>query len=282
MNTSKNTKLEIDSNTIEALLNLCELSGLEKPDLITTDFLRHAAKRIKDIFLSFKKQVEEVIKQIEIYKNESTELKSCNEDYKKQIEELTNNTEDYIKQLEELKTTNENYRIQLTEVKKQVEGMKDKISRKESNSNLSFEEEEEEEEEAEEDKKQIEIPKINNILIIANLGVIMHQLKILFSKFGCTVTLVKTYKEAVDKLKETPFECIMIDISAVSDQDLKLIEATRKATDVCHPKPLILALIVAIKDKAVKKNIKSKDADIVIEKDESWHNNLLKELKLVS
>ena len=76
-------KIEIDSKTIQIISAICELSGLETPDIINNEFLEKAYHRIKELMINLKKQVdadknkqEEDLKIIEKFKSEITELKS--------------------------------------------------------------------------------------------------------------------------------------------------------------------------------------------------------------
>jgi PleD family two-component response regulator len=239
MSTEKNLKIEIDTKTIQTIGVLCELSGLEIPEVIKADFIENVSKRIKDIILSLKNQLEQSNNQLE-------ELKKQNQNLKKQVDDLKKTTD----QPKSALTTTETKETQKEEV---------------------------------ESTPTTELPsKIQNILIIANLGVIMHQLKILFSKFGCKVTLVKSYPEAISELKLQSYECILYDMNAFTENELMLVEALKKATEICHTSTILAVLVIPLKDKALAKKLKSKGVDIIIEKHESWHMNIMKELKLVS
>jgi CheY-like chemotaxis protein len=239
MTTTKNTKLEIDSKTIEVISNICELSGQEIPESINTPFLEMTSKRIKDILIALKNQLEESSKSIDDSKKQTHELKKIVEDQKKYIEELKGNPHPETKREE----TQNNSESSATTEKTPPD-------------------------------------QIKNILIIANIGVIMHQLKILFNKSGCNVKSVKSYTEAIGELKHNSYECILFDMSTATDNDLMLVEALKKATEICHTNTLIVILTAPIRDKNLMKTLKSKGADIIIEKQESWHMNILKELKL--
>lgn len=187
-------------------------------------------------------------------------LKGQSEENNKQIEDLKKQVLDLKKHIEELKKSYDSTKS-TEEHRKTETGTTEKTS---------------------DSTGEPRIPgKIQNILIIANLGVIMHQLKILFNKSGCKVTLVKSYTEAIGELKLQPYECILFDMPGTHENDLALIEALRKATEICHTETLILVLIVPSKDKKLIQKIKTKGANIIIEKHESWHMNILKELKLV-
>lgn len=238
MTSTKNIKIEIDSKMIEALSTLCELSGIEVPDVINLETIETTTKRLKDILLNLKNTCNENNKQLE--------------DSKKQINELKKHIDDLKKKMEEPKA--------------------------QESSNKS--EKEKDSTESETIDASRDPSKIHNILIIANLGVIMHQLKILFNKFGCKVTLVKSYSDAIGELKQQSYECILFDMSTLTENDFMLLEGLKKATDICHTNTLIVTLIIPTKDKKIMKQLKNKGADIIVEKHESWHMNILKELKL--
>lgn len=271
----KNVKIELDNKTIQAIAKLCEVSGLEVPALIDLTFIESVTKRLKDIIVALKNQSENNNAQIEDYKKLINSLK-------RQIEELKSD-------LESVKIEQENASIAITKASEP------NIQEQ----NHSFEEHFEEIEPEHKEKKEIReikehrkidkdaehrspiMPsKIQNILIIANLGVIMHQLKILFSKFGCKVSLVKSYQEAIGELKQQAYECIIFDMSTMTENDYMLVEALRKATEICNTETLVVTLITPSKEKRVIKKLKSKGADIVIEKVESWHMHIIEELKL--
>jgi PleD family two-component response regulator len=240
-------KIEIDARTIENISVLCGLSGLEVPEVITGSFIESAHKRVKEILLNLKKQ--------------SDEGNSATEKLTAQVKELNNKINNLKEELRKAK------RGTPAETEKLQETTKPETS-------------------AEEKSLKPRDPKapdqISDILIIANLGVIMHQLKILFSKAGCKATLVKSYSEAIGELKERSYDCILFDMSTTTENELMLVEALRKATEICHSNTLILVLTIPSKDKKFLDKIKAKGADIIVEKHESWHMNILTELKLVS
>ncbi|MGD9579853.1 MAG: response regulator [Vampirovibrionia bacterium] len=262
-------KIEIDSKTIQTISTICELSGLETPDIINNEFLEKAYHRIKELMINLKKQVdtdknkqEEDLKIIEKFKSDITELKS-------QLEKS-------------LKTAQKNI-----EASKQ-----DEVT-------VETTQQEDIEEETTTPKTEIEIPEhkaepreeytpkpvtttIDNILVIANIGVIMHQLKVLFRKFGCKINSVKNYTEAIRELKQQEYNCILFDIQTVTKNDLMLIEALRKATEICHTDTTIVILTLPIKEKRMFKQLRAKGADLIIEKNESWHITILKELKIIN
>jgi BarA-like signal transduction histidine kinase len=245
MNTEHKNKLEVDSKTVENISLLCSLAGLETPEVITSDFIETAHKRIKEVLLNLKKQADEG--------NSTTEKLS------EQIKELNNKINDLKKQLSETK----------------------KAPAQNDTTNNSKETQKDTPKETE--TRELKPPgQIQDILIIANLGVIMHQLKILFSKSGCKVTLVKNYSEAIGELKDRSYDCILFDMSTTTENDMMVIEALRKATKICHSNTLIMVLTVPSREKKLFDKLKSRGADIIVEKHESWHMNILKELKLVS
>lgn len=254
MTKEQNTRIEFDSQTIKAVATLCELSGLEIPEVINSEFLGKSSNRIKDLIIQLKKQIETLKEQtsgdnekLDEYKNKLADLKSQIEELKKKGKEAPTTEEKTKPATKNKKTADQNA-----------------------------------EDESDETNRPPRKANIRNILIIANIGLIMHQLKILFTKFGVQVTSVKNYTEAIGELKENEYDCILFDMQATSDNDLMLVEAIRKATEICNSDTTIVALTIPLKDKKKFKLIKSKGADIIIEKHESWHMNILKELKIAS
>lgn len=251
MSENKNIKLELDSETIKNIATFCELSGLEIPEVITSEFIERSSGRVKEVLIKLKEQI--------------GKLKEQADDSEKKIEELKTQKADLKHKLQDSKTTG------TSEDSKEDTKEEKKKERPTKNS----------EEDDEKNSKPREVKgNINSILIIANIGLIMHQLKILFQKFGCQVTSVKSYSEAIAELKEKEYDCILFDMQSVAEHDLMLVEALRKATEICHTDTVIVILILPIKDKKSLKKIKTRGADIIIQKHESWHMNILKELKI--
>lgn len=241
MSENKNIKLEIDSKTIEILSNLCSLSGLEVPEVINSEFLEAVQKRVKDILISLK--------------NQTSKATEGTEELSSKINKLNN---------------------EISKLKEQLKQAKSNITTTE----ITTQEAPQAKETAETKREHKRPDKIQNILIISNLGVIMHQLKVLFTNFGCKVTSVKSYSEAIIQLKDQAYECILFDMATTTESDLMLVEALRKATEICETDTLIVSLLLPARDKSMVDKIKKKGADIVIYKYESWHINILKELGL--
>lgn len=256
MSTKKSTRIEIDTDTIQAICSLCELAGMETPDVIKTDFIEKAQKRIKEILLNLKKQNE-------THTEETSKLKEESEKLEKKVKSL----QDKLDKKPGSSETKDEDEDSTEETKEK----KSKRTKKKDQSETS-------------DKKtpRTRPTEINDILIIANLGVIMHQLKILFTKFGCNVSLVKNYTEAIGELKGQDYDCILFDMPSTHENDVMLLDALRKATEICETDTIIVALILPARDKAIPQMLKNKGADIVIEKNESWHVNILAELNLAS
>ena len=244
----QNIKIEIDSKTIQIISSICELSGLETPEIINNDFIKKAHTRLKELLISMKKQ--------------SDQEKTKQEDDLKQIEKYKAQIDDLKHQLEKALKAPKDTTIEAPK----TSGPEQKIT---------------EPDEHKEPKERILPSSIDNILVIANMGVIMHQLKVLFKKFGCKINSVKNYAEAIKELKQQEYNCILFDIQTITDNDLMLIEALRKATEICHTDTTIVILTLPLKEKKTFQQIRSKGADIIIEKNESWHLNILKELKII-
>ena len=259
MSKNEPTKIEIDSKTIKAIATVCELSGLEMPDVLTTNIIDKSAKRIKELLLKLKNQTEKQKEQLENDTTTIEDLKKRNDEFKQQIVEFKDQLKDLNAYVEHSK--NQSITEKLTEKNKKEDIDNDDES---------------------EDKTPRIKSNIKKILIIANIGVIMHQLKVLFRKVGCQVTSVKTYSEGIGQLKDNKFDCILFDIQAANENDLMLIEGLKKATDICHADTTIVVLVLPMKDKKTPKLLKSKGASVIIEKHESWHINILDELKIES
>lgn len=201
-------------------------------------------------------------------------IESASKRIKDIILSLKNQGDQANAQVEDLKKEIQNLKKQLEDSKsKKDEKTEDKQKERPSEEAVTV---------ASDPNKPVGATNIQNILIIANLGVIMHQLKILFAKFGCKVTLVKSYSEAIGELKQQGYDCIIFDMTTNNENELMVIEALKKATEICNTKTLLVLLALPTKDKNMFKKLKSKGADIIIEKQESWHMNIIKELKLAS
>lgn len=255
MTKDKNVKIEIDTKTIQKISSLCELSGLETPDVINNDFIERAYTRIKDLLINLKKQTDQG----------------------------KNKQEEDLKQLEKYKTDIDDLKKQLGKALNTPQEPAAETPKEKKSEPVAIKPKKQENEDENEEYRPKNLPSsIDNILVIANIGVIMHQLKVLFKKFGCKINSVKNYAEAIKELKQQEYNCILFDIQTITDHDLMLIEALRKATEICHTDTTIVILTLPLKDKKTFKQIRSKGADIIIEKNESWHMNILKELKIIN
>lgn len=263
-----NVKFQFDSETISTLAKMCELSGLEIPEVIDSNFLSKVLARLKELIINLKNQIEE--KQGNVTEHEKTieelnaSITKLKEDLKKGTdtsieEDTTNKTEQKPEKTEEKPTEEKTEAtVEVTDIQTKKQTTKEKNSKR---------------------KPHIK-SNISKILIIANIGAIMHQLKVIFKKYGRDVTLVKNYSEAIKELKESHFDCILFDMATSSDNDIMIVEALRKATEIQNTDTTLAILMIPNKEGA--KKAREKGADLVIEKHESWHINILSELKITT
>ncbi len=93
MSKNEPTKIEMDSKTINAIAAVCELSGLDMPEVLTTDIIEKSARRIKELLLKLKEQTEKQKDQLENDVTAIEDLKKKKEDFKQQVKELKEQVE---------------------------------------------------------------------------------------------------------------------------------------------------------------------------------------------
>lgn len=254
-----------------------------------------------------KKQIEASNTQIDEYKKQvhflRTQLESTNnkvEEYKKQVDQIKTSNAVALKvsgeMLEEYKNHVNSLRFQLDELRCEVKKIQtDKdidnkyqkyfidnpegATRAEVIEKISIDREK-----AAAHREKIMANKaaleIKNILVIAYHGIISQQIKFILAKFGCKVTMIKDYESAVTELVQESYDCIIYDLLTLNNEDYLSIESLRKSADISSENTLILTLVPSQKNKKDHKKIRDKGADIVVEKIDSWHVNIVKELNL--
>lgn len=170
-----------------------------------------------------------------------------------------------LKNIEELRQTIEKQTNKIQKLEKDLLLLKQKIE--EPNSDLDV------------SKITQEINSKDKVLVISNLGVISHQIKKLVSKNEITVTIAQNVVEGINELKnEKTYSYIVYDTQLPTEQDFATIQGLKKAIEICHSNTTLIVLIKPIRDKKLKQQLFTEGANKVLEKSESWHQQLLKEL----
>lgn len=310
---NSNTNILFDAEMTKSIIALCELSGLEIPDVIDSHYINSVSKRLKDVMFSLKEQGECQKERSQKYKKKFETLQTSyllsSRISNRMIEELKNKANKFKLELKKINDAPPSKKNTSNNTYKDLEEEKNIISTNLNNNNESISPETENKtyeiqpqetpeykqenvfqletnrlskqiKQSSEKKNSMGPQAIQNAMVIGKIGLILHQVKLTLSKFGCNVEIAKNDYEAISEIKNKNFQCIVIDIKEISEDDFSIIDIVKKATNICGKETTIVALVQSIKEKKIAKELKIRGAEVIIEKTDGWQNTLANELNL--
>lgn len=120
-------------------------------------------------------------------------------------------------------------------------------------------------------------PDNNRVLLIGQLGNIMHQIKQLLKRHDAVVSIAKNTEEAIAEFQRQDYGMVIIDVMLTNEQDgMIVLNEIRNLASVCQIQTNIIMLMSSTKDKALCEKMQAKGVALLLEKSEGWQGNLEK------
>jgi len=114
------------------------------------------------------------------------------------------------------------------------------------------------------------------VLIVDDLGVIVHQLSVALQKMNMWVVSAKEIFDALDKFKKQHFDLVIIDLFIPTDREGFMLLSEIKKVMKMRNKHTKIVVITASAKKEYKKMCLARGADYFFEKSAGWQNVLAK------
>ena len=114
------------------------------------------------------------------------------------------------------------------------------------------------------------------VLIVDDLGVIVHQLSIAFQKMNMWVVSAKEIFDALDKFKKQHFDLVIMDLFIPTDREGFMLLSEIKKVMNMRDKDTKIVVITASSKKEYRKLCLSRGADYFFEKTTGWQSVLAK------
>ena len=122
-----------------------------------------------------------------------------------------------------------------------------------------------------------ETPRLNvvraakRVMLVGQLAIVMHQLKIMLIHEGAEVIIAKDYYEAIRFFQRQDFNLVIVDVETTSTYlDLLTIEDISTLSRLSKMALGIVAIAAGDKDASLRKQAISKGANLFVEKTDGW------------
>lgn len=180
--------------------------------------------------------------------------------------------EDFLKRFFDLTGDKVPETITLVSLKKQVLSIKERFrtiladstgATTESTSQMSTD-----------DDGDFKTSKVNNVLLVDNLGVITYQVQMIMSRFGSQITTTKDVYGALSLFEDKEFDFVLLDLLIPTEREgFILLHELQRLAKKKGLKPIIGVMSVAGK-KELKSESLEKGADFYLEKSHNWQQRL--------
>jgi len=114
-----------------------------------------------------------------------------------------------------------------------------------------------------------------SILIVDDLGIIIHQLEILFKKLGFEVTTSKELYDAINQYKKKDFGYVIMDLFLPTEREgFMLLDEVKKLSLFCKLNTRIIVMSTSPKSEYKEKCI-NRGAEFYVEKSIGWQKNVI-------